>query len=1545
MQNEIIKRCPNNTRRNPKTGICEPLTDITKMANKRRQKTKRTSTRNTISNPINNNSIIITQEKIPTPSRPLEIKDLDPEKSIPTIGISNVLSVFDITPQKELPIVENKILTPILNIPYGAKKRCPNGTRRNHKTGICENIRIKSPKKYKKVTFNEPLFIDDSSSVSMKPVGLDNNNSVPLELSVELQEKPKESPLVNSSTETVSAELEAESPLVNSSTETVSAELEAESPPDAEETNEIANKESNEPAINETSGIPETESINPIEHFTDTEKNIYLFNKEKKEYYDEFENPDNEFDFLYPTLNDPHFSSKIAARKEFLDYKYDGNYFDDIKKIRNNIEEYAEQLCHVPFELSSHQLFVKNFLSFQTPYNSLLLYHGLGSGKTCSAIGIAEETRSYMKQIGIKQRILVIASPNVQSNFRLQLFDERKLKKISSRGTSASADDVWNINSCIGNSLLKEINPSNLKGLSREKIISQINTIINTYYAFMGYGQFANFITNKIKINETENYTEKEKNTLIIKRIKQNFNNRLIIIDEVHNIRLTDENNNKKTALLLMKVAKYSENMRLLLLSATPMYNSYKEIIWLTNLMNINDKRSIIDVNDVFNKDGEFTQNKDTISKKETGKELLKRKLTGYISYVRGENPFVFPFRIYPKNFMKKRTFEAIPYPTIQMNGKPIEEPIKHLQLFVNNTGTYQSTVYSIIIENLRKKSYNSYNIYGDMREMPTFENMESFGYTLLQTPLEALNIAYPNTSMNKLVDKFVKQDYPSTKDMDDVDMKESIDSETTIISNSIGMKGLSNIVKWEETTKPAPLRFNFEYKKGAEHIFNGEHLHKYSSKINTIRESIMKSTGIVLIYSQYIDGGVIPIALSLEEMGFERYSSNPLHLSLFKKAPTKPIDATEMKPRNEIPEDKEFVPAKYIMITGDKSISPNNAADLKYATSIDNKYGEKVKVIIISKAGAEGLDFKFIRQIHILEPWYNMNRIEQIIGRGVRNLSHCGLPFKERNVELYLHTTVLERSNEEAADLYIYRLAEKKAMQIGKITRLLKEMSVDCILNISQTKFAATTIMDIVENQDVNIQISSQSELIPFTIGDQPFTDVCDYMDNCQYECSQIKQSIIDKPIRDSYNIDSIKINNERIVQRIKDLFREHSFYERKILINSINVLKTYPIEDIYYALSELIKNKNEYLIDKNGRMGNLINKDNYYLFQPLELNDENASIYERTTPIEYKREHFLLEIPKEITNKRPSVIINTKDNELRMDNSNVVTSETDKSRTLIDLLKQIKTNLDYVFANKRIQIPAGDKSWYKHVNHVLDDMETLYGVNRELMEKYVLDHTFDMLMFHDKMQFIQYIYTRGDSEPIQDNEYIKILDYAKMHLDKNNIIVEGNKTAIVLFKDNGWKLFVMIDDEYDDDIINTDISEPVYGSWKEAAPEDYRIFSRQLDAFKVDYTKLNNLIGFTNTFKNREMVFKLKDLRQTRNNIGARCGDSTTRADAIKLLNTLLERNVYTNKTEIRMISFCVIIETLMRYYTDINKNGKIYYLSPEKTIINDIVHYSRT
>ena len=131
--------------------------------------------------------------------------------------------------------------------------------------------------------------------------------------------------------------------------------------------------------------------------------------------------------FLYPTLDDPEFNIKIAEKREFADTTYDGKVYDSMQKIK----EYANKMCNADFELSPHQLFVRNFLSIQTPYNSLLLYHGLGTGKTCSAITICEEMRDYLINIGMSsaKKIIIVASPNVQQNFKLQLFDPNKLTK------------------------------------------------------------------------------------------------------------------------------------------------------------------------------------------------------------------------------------------------------------------------------------------------------------------------------------------------------------------------------------------------------------------------------------------------------------------------------------------------------------------------------------------------------------------------------------------------------------------------------------------------------------------------------------------------------------------------------------------------------------------------------------------------------------------------------------------------------------------------------------------------------------------------------------------------------------------------------------------------------------------------------------------------------------------------------------------------------------------------------------------------------------
>ena len=1490
--NNITKkkeRCKNGERWNPKTQQCEKISDIKLAANKRRKtKYSETKIKNVSVNPIT----IGEPMQSPFLERELGVIENEPEPVLTIIEENPVLEMEPETPVVEKPVLEMEPLPPVVETPVletsspdiitpivknGKTRKCPNGYNINHSTGKCHKTkkRIPSPTK-QSIELNIP--------VDTLPEQIVENIEVP-------QEEPIEDMDIPTNTETV-----IEEPL-------------------------------NEEPVNEEL-VNEEPDIIPITENTSSEygKNRYLQEMEKYEYDLESSSPDTSYDFLYPHLNDPLFNVKIAKRKEFADTTYDGTIYD--------IKKQADILCSADFELMPHQLFVKNFMSFQTPYNSLLLYHGLGSGKTCSAIGIAEEMRAYMKQMGIKKPILVIASPNVQSNFRLQLFDEKKLKKIPNPNKSAgSSNDIWNINSCIGNSLLKEINPTQLKGLPREKVISQINSIINQSYIFMGYGQLVNFITEKISLNnENGNYTEKEISNFEIKSIQNHFNSRLIIVDEVHNIRITDENNNKKAAVLLMKLAKHAENMRLLFLSATPMYNSYKEIIWIINLMNLNDKRSTIEISDVFDSNGEFIKGQKTDKKTiEDGKDLLKRKLTGYISYIRGETPYVFPYRLYPKLFSIQDTFDnpANVYPTIQMNGNGLDEKINHVNVYLNYCGDYQEKAYNMMIDYMRRKSYSYYTKTGKKRDLPSFDNMESFGYTMLQGPLEALNIVYPNPSLDKLL-----LDY--SENPEEIEIKMS-STEGSVEYPFVGSTGLSSIVKYKEKTSPILLREHFTYKpdvlKKYGPIFSPNNIKKYSKKISNICNCILNSTGIVIIYSQYIDGGVIPMALALEEMGFTRWSSTNTHnKSLFasRREGSELIDAITMKTKTEsFGDDTPFHPAKYIMITGDKSISPSNAADISIATQPDNRRGEQVKVIIISKAGSEGLDFKNIRQIHILEPWYNMNRIEQIIGRGVRNLSHCMLPFEERNVELYLHATLL-KNKEEAADLYVYRFAEKKAVQIGRVTRVLKESSVDCILNIGQTNLTTQKLLSVAENKNIKIKTSNGNEL-DYKIGDESFTNICDYMENCEYTCSPNATIGKDDIINENYNVDFVKMNINTIISKIKNLYREpnRTFYKRDVLIHSINIIKQYPIEQIYYALTYLIQNKNEYLYDYYGRSGNLINKNEYYIFQPIEITDTNASIYERSSPVDYKQDAIYLEIQQEF--KKEKEAVPSKKADIHMED-NEKGDESIQQAELVNaevILQKIFENSEIVFSDTPSIIKSGEKNWYKHANHVMGHIQMEYGISLDYLKTYVVEHILDLMMFENKMTLFTFIKTIDIQRYTKDYE-INIINDIQSYFAERTMKI-GSKECLLLIKENSWKMFINEPENEDEEI-------PVNSyDWKDAEPEDYKLFESLLSKFIIDPKKMNtNIIGFVNMFKNKDMVFKIKDVRQKRNNIGARCGDSTTKGDVIGLLNILLD-NTYYSGTLILHYGLCVIIEMLLRYKNK-TTNHK-YFFNPEETSINNI------
>ena len=656
-------------------------------------------------------------------------------------------------------------------------------------------------------------------------------------------------------------------------------------------------------------------------------------------------------------------------------------------------------------------------------------------------------------------------------------------------------------------------------------------------------------------------------------------------------------------------------------------------------------------------------------------------------------------------------------------------------------------------------------------------------------------------------------------------------------------------------------------------------------------------------------------MALALEEMGFTRYGQGAK--PLFKTKPTEVVDVRTMR---EPEDNKTLMPARYSMITGETRLSPNNDFEVKGATDDDNKYGNKVKVILISKAGSEGIDFKFIRQIHILEPWYNMNRIEQIIGRGVRNFSHKDLPFEKRNVEIFMYSTILDNNIEEAADLYVYRVAEYKALQIGKVTRVLKESAVDCIINHDQTNFTQE-IMAASVNESIVQELSTGVVLNDFKVGDAPFSPACDYMANCNYNCRPNKKLDDSELNEDTYKENFIIMNSEKILQRIRMLMKESFFYKKDVLLKTIRTPKEYPYVQIYSALTQLIEDENEFIVDKYGRNGRLVNIGDYYLFQPIELKDKNASIFERSVPIDYKHEMIQFEIKKNMA--KPTI-------QKQNVNKAIIEEEQNRFPEGKRVLDEMKVNFDIAQAfTKESKVPRGDDNWYKHCGIVMRKIVNDYPAieNGDLLIKLLIAHMMEVLLFDDKLEVMNYLYS------IDTIEQGTIEWNAKEYLEKTSIVTK-NLVVFIMYKLN--KRMIMILNEKN--------------VWVEAEPEDQReiessnVVKEYVNMNLNDYNKIIGFIGYEKS--NRYLIFKTKNMVSNRDT-GARC-DESGKSKTILKINEIIGETKYTNentkiqKVDGKIISeavgqteLCVFQEFVLRYFNAIKRDDKKWFLTPEMAL----------
>ena len=862
----------------------------------------------------------------------------------------------------------------------------------------------------------------------------------------------------------------------------------------------------------------------------------------------------------YPAIDDKNFYENLFTKKEF--------YKTFIHKSTETNEEFLDRVCNpTSFRPMPQQDFLRNYISINTPYNGILIFHGTGAGKTCAAVLITEGFKKIMKNF--RKKILVLAGNRLIENFINTLFNmKRQINK-------KKKDDIVQ---CTGKEY--ELTDED-KYLTTEQKTRKIRNNILKNYKLMGYLKFANYV--KIKTNwdgKLKNITDKVK-----KIIHDEFSNRIIVIDEVHNIKSKagTKETQKTVPPILEAVIKYSENKRLIFLSATPMHDNPNEIIYLLNLLLLNDNREIINEKEIFEKNesgNEYLTDK--------GKKILEEKAKGYISFFKGSNPISFPVRINPEqNIIPKYKYD------IAGNKINENEMIKYTEIYPCYMSKYQYNCYQETIKKYKDKIDNkSGGIMDDVTQIS--------------------NIVYPT----KRSFTYGLKGYTQSNDGNGAFYKQ--------------------IKKIPGTNKTIPI---FKYQshvienidtKDEKPFLDISQIGKYSTKLHNILKNVLTAKGPIFIYSSYKAAGVLPIALMLEQNGFERYTiegeSQLLNYPFNKKGGGGKSEAISYL--NGLPisnkKCKNHKIAKYLLITGDTDISKISKDPTHFTNifnSASNKDGSEIKVIIGTKVISEGIDFKNIRQVHILEPWYNFSTNEQTIGRALRNCSHVSLPPEERNVEIYQYASLPYKKSKkknrdtETIDEKKYRFSEEKDRRIKDVEHVLKRVAVDCNL------FKNANIFN--KNLYINVITASHRKL-KINLNEKPYSRECDYKKECNYSCiwKPKKKFEINK---DTYNIKYAKTDIDDSKKIIRYLFKIKWVYKLEEIIE--NIKKDIPyIENmfIYKALDELLCNENENLEDKYNRDGKIIYRGNYYIFQPNSIKYQNIPIYYKTKPLTVKPKYI---------------------------------------------------------------------------------------------------------------------------------------------------------------------------------------------------------------------------------------------------------------------------------------------------------------------------------
>lgn len=871
---------------------------------------------------------------------------------------------------------------------------------------------------------------------------------------------------------------------------------------------------------------------------------------------------------LYPDTSDAQFINKLLRKREFAESKY---------PVFQPLNDDDPNPCETGgvFEVTPTQKFVSNLISPQTPYNSALYYHGTGVGKTQSAIQVTE---GFLEAYP-RKKVIIVAPGTIQSGFYRNIFDINSIT-IGEGGEPNSANQ--------GTGELYMRLTGTLYEKDKATIERKTTEAIRRRYSFFGYLAFRNYIRKLIekRVGKRTASIGKPKRQsdidLINRVIREEFNDRVLIIDEAHHLRedesisedneeldtigaggkgdLDDASAGSKLIPFLKQVLGIAEGMKLILMTATPMYNTAREIITLLNLLILNDKKikdALIE-KEFFDAAGNLRTDAERIG-------LLYNAAQSYVSYMRGENPRTFPVRLYPD---PRKVEMVADYPSLDPGGEvEISEEEKNNMKFL-------PLVKSDIIDE------RAYQYMINLQENEISDESRAsgrYGISIRDRLIQAGNVLFP-------ID-------------DEIRYGDSAFTETFSREGS----GINVKFRCRENIAPNWL---------AE-----ENLSMYSPKAGTILNQIRSARNVQFIYSRFVTTGALFLALMLEANG---YTLSGREQSLFANGIT-----SDGGRQCALCEKKEkfhggitghtFIPAKYVLLTGNDEYSPKKAESIALARSSQNANGSQVKVVIGSQVASEGVDLRFIREIHVFDSWYHLNKTDQVIGRGIRYCSHSLLPLRERNCTIYLHVIGFSGEDKETMDMYSYRQALKKAQQIGVVSRIIKQHAIDCNLNKST--------IQIVGQEPITVVDSQGQERRDVSINDAPFSPICDWLEKCEYVCKpevSIDMRALDESTYNEFSARHIELD---LKNRIRSAFVEASFYYGEDFLRLFSDVSP---QALGFVLDSVLDNPNFHVRHKNVIDGYIIYKNGFFLFQPSIIKDETIPLVMRTTFFPVRKDEY---------------------------------------------------------------------------------------------------------------------------------------------------------------------------------------------------------------------------------------------------------------------------------------------------------------------------------